>query len=63
MTKNRKEVFNVANLKSQKEMEEALKSHEKWKMKQQLKWGLIVGGIMAVVAIIIYFVMMSYAGF
>ena len=63
MTKNRKEVFHVANLKSKKEMDEELKSHEKWNMKHQLKWGLIVGGIMAVVAIIIYFVMMSYVGF
>ncbi len=53
----------MADSKSQKEIEEALKSHEKWKVKNQLKWGFIISGIMVVIALIMYFVMMSQMGF
>ncbi len=53
----------MADPKLSKEMEEALKSHEKWKAKHQLKWGFIVSGIMAVIVFIVYLVMMTRMGF
>ena len=53
----------MADSKSQKEMEKALKSHEKWKVKNQLKWTFIVTGIMIVIGLIMYFVMMSRMGY